>query len=210
MKDPISRFLTDEERTTIEERIGLAEKRTAGEIVVMVVPSSDKYPLASLLPALAGALLLAVPAAWFWGESSMWSFLGLFTLSFVVLSELVRRIEPLRRRFAGRAAMQEAVEEEAFAAFFRQGVHRTVGQTGILLYISMFEHQVRVMADEGIDRKVGHDAWQEIVDGIVGGIRSGRRGEAIASAVDRCGQLLALHFPIRPDDRNELDNRIRY
>ena len=40
-------------------------------------------------------------------------------------------------------------------------------------------------------------------------LREGKRREAFTAAIARCGELLAKHSPIRPDDKNELSNELR-
>jgi putative membrane protein len=209
MHDPVKQFLSDGERARIEERVRLAEQRTSGEIVVMLVPSSSPYEGVVFVPAFVAALLLATPPAMFFGDGGMWVFLALQLSFFLLFSELFRRVPGLRRFAAGRAAMSQAVEAAAFAAFFLQGVHRTAGETGILLYISMFEHKVRVVADRGIDSRVPEGAWAGIVERLVEGIRAGRQGEAIVAAVDRFGELLESHCPPLPGDVDEIHNGIR-
>ena len=78
----------------------------------------------------------------------------------------------------------------------------------MLIFISVFEHKVWVLADRGIDAKVGTDRWGAVVAHIVDGIKKGRQAEAICEAVAEVGEILAAHFPPRDDDVDELDNLI--
>ena len=55
---------------------------------------------------------------------------------------------------------------------------------------------------------VPKQTWQEIVDMITDGLRSGQACEALCLAIDRCGHLLAEQFPARPEDLDELPNLI--
>lgn len=63
-------------------------------------------------------------------------------------------------------------------------------------------------ADRGINAKVAQGQWEGPVRPIVEGIRQHRQGEAIYEAVTALGKILAAHFPIKPNDRNKLDNLI--
>uniref|UniRef100_Q3APQ3 TPM domain-containing protein n=1 Tax=Chlorobium chlorochromatii (strain CaD3) TaxID=340177 RepID=Q3APQ3_CHLCH len=228
MKHPEEKFLTQAERQRIEERIAAAEKRTSGEIVVKVVAESYHYPLeamqGSLLLAImvgiAVALLISEETMWlfftFFGFSffsaphteSMWFFLAIFSVSFMVFHELLKRVSFLKRIFVRKANMREEVEEGATYSFFRRNIHHTVNRTGILIYISLFEHRVRVVADQGINEKVTQSDWDEVVTIIINGIKTGKQADAIATAVDRCANILAAHFPITTGDRNELSNKV--
>ncbi len=208
MSDAAEKFLTAGERLQIEARIAEAEKRTSGEIVVMVVPSSYHYPLASMTGSSLLAVLLGIAVALLAGRESMWFFLEVFGFSFIVLHELIKRIPFLKRFFVTASDMKEEVEEAAIQSFYHRNINLTVDHTGILIYISLFEHNVRVIADQGINAKVNTELWQEIVDTIVRGIKSKGQAAAIATAVDRCAEILALHFPIKANDRNELGNEV--
>jgi putative membrane protein len=208
MKDPAEKFLTSEGRRQIEARVAEAEKRTSGEIVVMVVPSSYHYPLASVLGTLFLSLLLGIAVTFFWGSESLWIFLSVFGLSFILLHELIKRTPLLKRLFVTRSDMRAEVDEAAITSFYHRNINDTVDHTGILIFISLYERKVRVVADKGINAKVDQSVWQEIVDIIIRGIHNRQQASAIASAVDRCGDILSSHFPIKADDRNELSNEV--
>lgn len=206
MKDKIRKFLTAEERLAIERAVKEAEASTSGEIVVMAVGESSNYPSAILAASGAIALVLAIGGALLYGSENMWLFLVLFALFFIGANEAVKRFPLLKRPFVSRAEIAEEVEEAAIHSFYHRKVHETRDRTGILIYISLYEHSVRVLADSGIDAVVGKQVWQEVVDTITKGIRDGRQGEAIREAVGICGKLLNRHFPRKSDDRNELDD----
>jgi putative membrane protein len=201
-------FLSETERRLVEERIARAEERTSGEIVVMVAPSSYHYPYAGLLGSTLLSLLGGISVSLLLGRESMWFFLSAFTLLFMLLNELSRRFLQLRRPFISRKDMREEVEEAAIRAFYTSGINRTAGHTGILVYLSLFEHKVRVVADKAINEKVEQAKWQEIVDIITGGFHDKAPGKALSSAIDRCGDILATHFPREEGDINELSDTI--
>ena len=208
MKEMAKKFLTAGERTEIEARIAEAEKRTSGEIVVMVVPSSYHYPLASMIGSTLLAMLLGIAVALLTGRETMWFFLEVFALSFIVLHEVLKRTPLLKRLFVTASDMKEEVEEAAINSFYHKDINQTTDHTGILIYISLFEHNVRVVADRGINAKVDKELWQEIVGIIIRGIKSKGQAAAICAAVDRCAEILATHFPLKIGDRNELANEV--
>ena len=65
-----------------------------------------------------------------------------------------------------------------------------------------------MLADAGINEKVAPGTWKGIVDIIIDGIKKGKQGDAIAEAVSAVGNILREHFPVKPDDIDELDNLI--
>jgi len=208
MNYDIRKFLTAAERLAIEQRVKSAESGTSGEIVVMAVASSSHYPAVALSGSGISALTLAIFGMLLLRSENMWLFLVLFALLFVVMHELLKRVHLLRRLFAGRHEMADAVGEAALRTFYARKVNETSQRAGILIYISLFEHSVRVMADTGIDSKTGPQVWKEIVDLVTDGIVRGRQADAILDAVDRCAVLLRRHFPGREPGINELGDAV--
>lgn len=214
MKDLADTFLSEADSGRIRAAVAAAEKKTAGEIVCMVVSSSYHYPLANVLGAAAAALPMSLlgthfMGAWLWiGSQNMWLFLGLFTVCFALFHWIFERFPALKRRLISRREIDSEVEEAAVNAFFRQGLYRTRDANGVLLFISVFEHKVRLLADRGIHEKVPQAEWDALVTQITQGIREGNRTDSICSAIQTIGQLLESHFPVKPDDTDELKNLI--
>lgn len=214
MKDLTRHFLSAADRATIAAAVEAAEKKTSGEIVPMVVSSSYAYPMADVI----GGVALSLPAAFLltplvggglWmGTWNLWVFLGVFVLLFLAGQAIVRRSLVLKRLFIANREIDAEVEEAAITSFFKKGLYRTREETGVLIFISLFERRVWVLADRGINRQVAPGQWDEIVALIVQGIKQKRTAEAICAAVENVGDLLAEHFPVRKDDRDELTNLI--
>ena len=214
MKDLAQKFLSDDERTRVTEAVKAAEKLTAGEIVVMIISASYHYPMANVMGAAVFALPLALifttlTGEWLWiGGQNMWLFLGYLVILFFLFHELIKRTPWIKRGFITERQIQEEVEKAATTQFFNQGLYRTRDETGVLVLISVFERKVWVLADRGINAKVQADQWDDIVKMIIAGIKQNRQADAICEAVEKIADLLKTHFPIKPDDRDELRNLI--
>jgi putative membrane protein len=214
MKNLADPFLSEADHGRIRTAVVAAEEKTAGEIVCMVVSSSYHYPLANVLGATAAALPMSLLGthflgAWLWiGSQNMWLFLSLFTICFALFHWAVERFPALKRRLISRREIEEEVEEAAINAFFRRGLYRTRDANGVLLFISVFEHKVWLLADRGIHEKVPQDEWDALVGQVTHGIREGHRADAICGAIEAIAQRLEAHFPFKPDDTNELKNLI--
>ena len=213
-QDPTGKFLSASDREKIQSAVERAEQRTSGEIIPLVVAASYHYPMAGVL----GATTLALPPAilltpfiggLFWiGAHNMWVFIGLFTLLFAGSHLVIQHLPWLKRLFISQAEIETEVREAAVTSFFREGLYRTRDATGVLLFVSVFEHKVWVLADHGISAKVPPGAWEEVVAGVVAGLKQGHPAEAICQAVERIGAMLEVSFPVKPDDTNELQNLI--
>ena len=112
----------------------------------------------------------------------------------------------LDRFIVGRRAMAEAVKNRALRHFVESAAYDTVDRTGVLLFISVLERRVELIADKGINAQVTPDTWDRIVSSLVRGIGEKRTAEAIVTAVGEIGMVLAEHVPPRPDDENELSD----
>ena len=214
MKDLAQKFLSDDDRTRVTEAVKAAERLTAGEIVVMIISASYHYPMANVIGAAVFALPLALifttlTGEWLWiGGQNMWLFVGYLIVLFIIFHELIKRSPWLQRCFITERQFQEEVEEAATTQFFNRGLYRTRDETGVLVLISVFERKVWVLADRGINAKVQAGQWDDIVQMIVEGIKQNRQADAICEAVEKIADLLKTHFPIKPDDTDELKNLI--
>ena len=214
MKDLAEKFLNKEERERVRAAVEAAEQKTSGEIVPMIVPASYHYPMADVLGGASIALPVSIVMTYIlgsllWiGPTNMWVFMGIFGIVFVVMHRVVQRIWPLKRVFISDREIDEEVQEAALTAFFKEELYRTRDETGILIFISVFEHRVWVLADRGINAKVDKGQWDSVVAHIVSGIKNGHQADAICDAVREVGEVLAEHFPVREDDVDELDNLI--
>ncbi len=207
-------FLSDEDREKIIQTVREVEQETAGEIVPMVVSQSDSYPMADVIGAMAFALPVSLILSYviggrLWiGNQNMWLFLGILTLCFMVFHQTCKHLPWLKRMFISQREIEEEVQEAATISFFREGLYQTRDRTGILIFISVFERQVWILGDQGINSKVSKDQWNKIIRMITDGIKQKNQAAAICRAVREAGQLLKTHFPVRSDDQNELKNLI--
>jgi putative membrane protein len=98
--------------------------------------------------------------------------------------------------------------DNAVRQFLAHNIHLTGERTGVLLFLSMEERYAEVIADSGIDARVGQEDWDRIVGLLVSHAGKDRLAEGFCEAVREVGALLARHFPPRPNDRNELDDHL--
>jgi putative membrane protein len=110
---------------------------------------------------------------------------------------------------AGQARMHRAVREAALASFSRHGVYSTKERTGVLVFISLLEKRVEILADQGIHEKVGEEYWRSLVRKLVAGIRAGKALDTLVEVIGQIGHGLATHFPHRKGSRNELSDELQ-
>jgi putative membrane protein len=222
---PASQFFSEDERRSIASAVAEAERKTSGEIVPVVAAASGRYDRAEDLSGVVVALA-ALALAWIlfqdvrpvrgdWASGPVLA-LGLVPLLLIaaggfILGTAAATLQPvLRLPFVTEREMRAEVERSAAEAFHRFRVRKTAGATGILLYVSLYERMVRVLGDDAISEKLDQKEWDAVRDLIIEGIRAGRAAEGLSRAILRSGELLGLHFPIRPGDVNEIRNELRF
>ena len=197
-----------EEKLRIEAAVKQAESLTSGEIVPMVIDESYDYPRAEILGAGLFSLAAATSLSWAFLGESLWHFLWLFALCYFPVKLLIRSLPALKRRLIHPDEISAEVKEQAIIAFLENGLPHTRDETGILILLSLFERRVYVLADRGINEVVPTDTWDEIVNTITSGIHRDEACTALCSAIENCGKLLEINFPVKSDDTNELPNLI--
>jgi putative membrane protein len=201
------KFFTAAEKERIQQAVTAAESKTAGEIVPIIVTSSARYTEIELLALVAG-LFVGVIVEWFWSDPWGSEYLNLWPVIGAFVGFFVGRMQTVKRLVASKNRISEAVHTLALASFSEHGLHYTREHTGILILVSLLEHRVEVLADRGINAKVEKGTWDEIVHILTAGLKSGRACDAFCKAIERCGEILAAHFPRAADDKDELPNRL--
>lgn len=203
----------EEDLDRVRQAVAAAEAVTGGEIVPYLVEASDDYDGAvwegGALGAV-GACLVVAGVQWGLGlwAAPLVAWLVLPALAGLAMGLLaVRWIPPLRRALVPPATLDRRTELRAAAAFVEAEVFATRNRTGILLFVSTFEHRVVILADNGIHARVEQEVWDGVAADLAAGIRAGRGGDALVAAVERCGRILEeAGVPLRPDDVDELPN----
>lgn len=216
MKNLTSKYFTDADLERISAAVREAEKKTSGEIVPFFVPQSDEYEEAVWRGAFTFGGLPLVVLGFLRLFSDYWLFIGILEIALSFLSAsilgalVVHFLSSVKRFFAGSDLLQHRVAQRADQAFLSEEIFKTRDRTGILIFLSFLERRVVVLGDSGINAKVRQDEWDGVVQTIVAGMKDGRPAEGLIEAIRQCGELLRRRGVKRkPDDRNELANRLR-
>ena len=96
----------------------------------------------------------------------------------------------------------------AVMVFERLGMHRTAARHGVLIYVSVEDHKLAVLGDQGIHERVGQAYWERLVEAVLAHFRAERPRDGLLHAVGEVGAVLSRHFPRRPGDVNELSDQV--
>jgi putative membrane protein len=203
----VEELLAPEAMAAIEAAVRGAERETSGEIVPVVVERSDSYADVRIGAAAILTLALGGVALAFLPGHSPW-FVPAQLCAFAALCWGFGW-RPLLGLVAPNPLFADRVHRAASLAFHEAGLVETRDRTGILIYVSLLEHRVEVLADRGIHQRVREGAWDAVVERVVAGIREQRADEGLIEGIRLCGEILAGNVPPRADDRDELPNRPR-
>lgn len=204
--------LTHADHERIAQAIRTAEQTTSGEIYCVVARSSDGYFFqAAFTAALA---LFAVSIAFGYVLEALWlsvrlpHFLIVQAVAAISLFVLLWLVPSLRIHFVPRRQRYKAAHANAVKQFLARNVHRTAARTGVLIFVSIAERYAEVVADSGIDAKVGQHVWDGVVRDLTAHAGDDRLADGFVNAIGAVGSVLAEHFPVGPGDVNELDDHL--
>lgn len=211
---------TEEDLQRIKAAVKEAEKRISGEIVPVIVERSGIYTIAnykaSLIAGVFCFMLMIILDRYIIEDATHTLYYDPLFIFFVVvaggaLGALIANFSPpLKRWLVSRTYMDECCRQSAENAFLEEEIFNTRHRTGIMIFISFFEHEVIVMADRGISKVVEQQEWDNIVAELIAHIRSGRVIDGVEAGIKRCGDiLLEKGFKKSDDDINELRDDLR-
>ena len=206
--------------------VAAAEHHTSGEIVTIATDMSDDYGDIGLAWATMVAFLSLSIVAFFprfylnlidqslggwghaWTPSEYLALIFLFMGTVWLSMWIVLKWIPLRLALTPKHVKQNRVRARAIDLFKVGTESKTVGRTGVLLYVSLREHQAEIVTDEAIAGKVSAEVWGDAMLALIREVRAGRPGEGMAQAVQKMGVVLAEHFPKGSENPNELPDRL--
>ncbi len=186
--------MTREEHQLIHGAIAEVERGTAADLDLVVVRVSDRYSLYPLVWAALAALAATVIAVLARPAISARAALA-FQFAILIIATLVFDFIPIRLCLvparAKRAHARQLAHREFAAQYARGGPPRK----HILLFVSLGERYVEILADHETYAAAGPDVWQKTVSNFVSAVQSDRLAYGILTAIHACGAILCTHHP---------------
>lgn len=215
-----SDFLTNEQLKSVEQAVAAAEGKTSVEIVPVVATASGRYDRAEDMVGLwvGSVLMVALWVFWpmpdieagDWGSSPALHYIGWLAAlvgGFVAGAVAASKVGWLRRLVTSKTEMVEEVERRAREAFFDQRIHHTEGATGVLIYVSIYERLVCVLADDAVQKVLPDGEVQRLCDELTGTLGT-KPADGLAAVIASLGDTLAGPLPRSDDDVDELENAV--
>lgn len=218
--------VSEADHDLVTAAVAAAEAHTSGEIVTVIAGQSNDYDDVALVWASVIAFLAMSVIALFpefyqglydrltggWGHgltANQWlgTVIAIGVLKWIGVW-LILLWRPLRLLLTPRAILAARVRARAVELFKVGTEAKTLGRTGVLLYVSLREHRADIVADEAIAARVAPEVWGDAMEALIEQVRQGKPGAGMAEAVRRMGIVLAEHFPKGEDNPNELPDRL--
>jgi uncharacterized membrane protein len=101
--------------------------------------------------------------------------------------------------FKGHSARQRALD-----IFSQLQIWDTAHNNGVLIYLLLADRNVEIVADRGIDARVGAAGWEKICAEMERDFKAGNFEAGVIRGIEAVSRELAVHFPPHHGDKNEL------
>jgi uncharacterized membrane protein len=101
--------------------------------------------------------------------------------------------------FSGQSARDRALD-----IFAHLRIWDTAHNNGVLIYLLLADRKVEIVADRGIDAKVGTAGWQQICAAMETDFRGGNFAGGVIKGIQAVSRELAKYFPRHGAGPNEL------
>jgi uncharacterized membrane protein len=98
----------------------------------------------------------------------------------------------------------QPARERALSIFSQLRIWDTAHNNGVLIYLLLADRDVEIIADRGIDAKVGLAGWEQICRMMETDFRAGDFERGVIRGIEAVSKQLATHFPKRGSGENEL------
>jgi len=224
-------MLSEQDRTRISAAINEVEQKTSGEIFCVLAKDVSRYREVPLLWAavaafaappllvLLGLHRLALASIFTsWTDESAHATEGLILralASFELVQAaiflavaLIVAMPGVRRAVTPGALKTYRVRQAARRHFVAVGARLSQAEPHILIYASLADRRVELVAHDNIHKVVGEGPWSQSVAAVVEGMTNGKPADGFVKAIAICGKALAQHFPPDGTAKNRLPNTI--
>ncbi len=100
------------------------------------------------------------------------------------------------------------VFKRALQVFHKLGMTKTAQRNGTLIYLATADRKFAVLGDEGINKVVPENFWQDVVEGMSQYFKKDDFATGLCWGIEKIGEKLKEYFPYQKGDINELPDEI--
>jgi len=195
-------------RTKLWQKVSDIENNSQAEIVVLVKSKSGHHEEAilingGLLAMIVFTVIMFIPIDF--GHMSIYM---LPILSFFFGGAVARFLPSLQRIFISKSKLAKDTEISARAIFQKAGLYHTTAKIGVLIYVSLFEKSVYILADRGAENAIPAGEWEKMRREFQEIFNSPDISEALLSNLEKYQPIFAKYIPPIENDINELPDNL--
>lgn len=215
----LQRDISQQDRERIRQTVRECEAHTSAEFVPIVAEASGRYDRSEDLIGIAFGIGL-LTTVWALlanqlGSGGDWGglpsgivlmlLLTALLLGYLAGVVLASRVRWLRRLSVPRTIMAQEVAGRASQLFFDNRIHHTDRETGVVIYVSIFERRAVILADRAAFDVLSQQTINELTEELVNDIREHGIATAICNAVQALTDQLAGDMPPTSEaEKNEI------
>ena len=193
MKEVRSPF-TPEEHKRIDAAMAAIKSDTSADLCVVVTRASDRYLLYPITWAAIGAFLLGTLISLFRPQTTSRTMI-VIQLWFLTVMMLLLDWLPLRLRLVSTRIKHAHAWQLAHREFNAHTIANPNQPHRILLFVSLGERYVEIVADHETHAMAPDGTWNNIVERFLANVKSGRVADGVLDAIAACGAILKEHHP---------------
>ena len=196
-------------RAALTNCIREIEKQTDAEVVLVIRGASQSYAQANYL---FGAILAFIGLNFLlfspFSFHQFWVPIDIVLL-FLFGAFVSSKISAIRRWLTRKSVRDKAVRTGAAAMFYEAGIANTKAEMGVLVYLSLLERRLELIADRGVLKAVPSLEWNEILFELH---QEGTHPlpDTLTATLSKFGSLLAQYLPASSENPNELPDAPRF
>lgn len=201
-------FLSEASKRALTEAVKAVEAQSCVEVCIAVRPRSAGYWHAPLIVAV---LTLVIAQAFMLFSHYEFSVTAIFIdpiVAALIVGIASAVILPLRRALTPRAVRDREVARMAHALFYEQGIRMTRDRIGILVFFSLLERRMEIVADVGVLAALTESEWQKAKEHVQNVFEGGGSAQEVADALKTWGAICEPALPRSEDDINELPDEV--
>lgn len=187
----------------IADAVREIEKQTDAEVVVVVRGRSGSYRQADYLfgalVAFLGLLFVLFTPFDFHTYWVPFDVVALFLIGWFISA----RTDIIRRLLTSAKFRANAVRSGAAAMFYEAGIANTSAENGLLIYLSLLERRMEIIADRGILKAIPALKWNTTTFDLKR-IAHRHNPDELIESLRKLGGVLAEHMPPTGENPNEL------
>ena len=204
----MGKYINEDTKLKIKEMIDQIESKSEAEVVVAVADSCDRYKYSIFLYALLSVLIVPFLIKLFGISLDQIQLFSLMIATFLFVTVSLEYSE-FKYKIIPKKVKVDRCESVAFKQFEKLGINKTANHKALLIFVSIKERYIRIIADKNINDKASQDFWNEVVLDFSKLTREQDINSALLSTVKKCGDFLEKNFPRSSKIKdNELSNEV--